>query len=289
MRGIKKFVLGILLDSRTMLFFVGFLLAGSLIFHFLADYEKRVFASLAGQVRKSAASSNDDSLFKTAVHTTFELLEVRSRVFGQEETGGVIDNIIHPVAADMTTAEGSCGSYSIVLARVLYSLGYESRFAQMKTSNGTVGHIVLEARSQHGWVVLDPRYDLYFSRPNGQLASFDEVSANWQAYKNSVPANYDQRYNYAGVRYTNWQKIPVLMPALHHTLSLFMSKDTLDHFSLRPYFLRKYVVCRNLLLLAAGLLCTILLPRMFRTRLYKSSPFLYSLDQPFPQTNPVRA
>lgn len=288
MRGIKKSVVRILLDSRTMLFIGGFLLAGCLFFDLQAGYEQRLFASISSEIKRNTIAVSDDSVFKAAVHTTFELLEARSKVFSQEATGGVIDNLIHPVSADMMTAEGSCGSYSMVLARLLQTMGYNTRFAQMRVQDGSIGHIVIEARADHGWVVLDPRYNLYFEQSNGQLASFDEVAANWAAYAHQTPAGYDPRYNYKGVRYTNWNKVPLLLPALHSTLSLFMPKDRLAHFSLRNYFLNKYMICRNILMLAASLVFGMLVPRLFRKRLLKPGPYLYPLAEPL-QSNSARA
>lgn len=288
MKGIRRSAMTILLDSRTLLFAGGFLLAGCLFFDLQAGYENRLFASISTEVRSHTVGASDDSIFKAAVHTTFELLEARSKVFTREATGGFVDNLIHPVSADMMTAEGSCGSYSTVLARLLQSMGYETRFAQMRLSNGTIGHIIIEARARHGWVVLDPRYNLFFTQPNGQLASFDEVAANWPMYAQQVPAGYDPQYNYAGVRYTNWNKIPLLLPALHSTLSLFMPKDQLAHFSLRNYFLNKYIVCRNILMFAASLIFGMLVPRLFRKNLLKPRPYLYPLAEPL-HTSSARA
>ena len=47
---------------------------------------------------------------------------------------------------------------------------------------------------------------------------------------------------------SNWDKIPVIMPALKKTLSLFMNPVQLQHLSLRAYFLRKYKILANVLL-----------------------------------------
>jgi hypothetical protein len=278
----------VIFDSRILLFAGGFLLAGALFFDLQAGYEKRLFASIGSEIKRNTIAASDDSIFKAAVHTTFELLEARSKVFNKETTGGIIDNLIHPVSADMMTADGSCGSYATVLARLLQSMGYETRFAQMRLSDGTIGHIVIEARARHGWAVLDPRYNLFFEQSNGQLASFDEVAANWSAYSRQVPAGYDPDYNYAGVRYTNWDKVPLLLPALHSTLSLFMPKDQLEHFSLRNYFLSKYIVCRNILMLVASFILGMLVPRLFRKSLLKPGPYLYRAAHEF-HSNSARA
>ena len=53
------------------------------------------------------------------------------------------------------------------------------------------------------------------------------------------------------------------MPALKKTLSLFMSPAQLQHFSLRTYFLRKYQLLGNTLLIVMSLLSCIIIKRLF--------------------------
>ncbi|MEP6750871.1 MAG: transglutaminase domain-containing protein, partial [Bacteroidota bacterium] len=165
------------------------------------------------------------------------------------QTGGFLDDVIHPLSADMMTAEGSCGSYSAVLCRLLNTIGFTTRFAQMKVAGKYGGHIIVEAKTNHGWVVLDPSFNVSFTKPGGPLAGFNDVSANWALYTKQLPAGYNLLYNYQAVRYTNWNKIPVVMPAIRKVLSLFLSEKEIREISLRNYFLNKYEVCGNILLL----------------------------------------
>jgi hypothetical protein len=87
-----------------------------------------------------------------------------------------IDRYIHPISIDLITAEGACGSYSFVLCRLLQDLKYTVRVAEMRGETDLTCHILVEVESSRGWVVLDPLYDLYFVKPDGHLASFDDVS-----------------------------------------------------------------------------------------------------------------
>jgi hypothetical protein len=49
------------------------------------------------------------------------------------------------------------------------------------------------------------------------------------------------KYNYAGVRYTNWTKIPVIMPAIKKVLD-FTAPEFASTFSVRRYVLNVYRV-----------------------------------------------
>ena len=87
---------------------------------------------------------------------------------------------------------------------------------------------------------MDGSYDLFVRKPDGNLASFADVESNWDYYKNQVPTDYDKSYRYEGVRYTNWQKIPLVMPLIKNILYLFIGKEKTDGLSFRSLFLRKF-------------------------------------------------
>jgi hypothetical protein len=269
-----------LLNIHFLLFINGFLIAGFLFCSFQADYENRLFASIAKNISVSKVNISQDSLLKKAVTTTYSLLIDRSKVFYSGETGGFLDNVIHPLSTDMMTAEGACGSYTAVLCRILNSLGYTTRFGQMNVDSRYGGHIIAEAKTLNGWVVLDPKYNLCFTKPDGHLAGFKDVAANWEWYKKQVPATYNLHYNYNGVRYTNWNKIPVIMPAIKETLSLFMGENDIQQISLRNYFVNKYAVCSNFLLLLIFPLSIFIMTKMTN---YKFSSFKIKLHN-FPHS-----
>lgn len=145
---------------------------------------------------------------------------------------------------------GGCGSFSLVLAKTLEAAGFEYRLAQM-VCNGTDAacHILVEAKVNEKWVVLDPLFNQTFTTPEGELASFDEVGSDWDTYKLQVPQwrrtappaseqHYPTDfYDYGGVRYTNWQKVPVLMPAVYSALKGLLGEQQASHISLRTYVL----------------------------------------------------
>jgi len=229
-------------------FMAGLLIALLLVAHFLDEYENSFFSALSGKVFEKGRIISDDSVFLRSLHLCHNTLDARTAVFGNSNETSWINRSLHPLSSDLIAADGACGSYSNILCRVLQEQGYKVRMLQMKGKDGQVCHILLEALSSHGWVVLDPLYDLYFITPDSRLASFDEVAGNWSYYCRQLPANYDRRYAYAGARYTNWNKIPIAMPILKKVLGYFMDNETLSHLSLRVYFLRKYRVMEYIIL-----------------------------------------
>jgi hypothetical protein len=191
--------------------------------------------------------------------------------------------VIHPVTYDLMTTNGACGSYSYILSRLLKELNVPNRIAQMKVDGLYGGHILVEAKTSKGWVVMDGLYDLYFKKADGTLASFNDVQNNWDYYKTQVPANYDFRYNYGGVRYTNWNKIPVLMPAIKSILELSLGKKAAGSFSMRTFFLRKFHLLFEVTLFLCFIILVVLIRRYVRNnpeKVKKYFPFLYSGKRP---------
>ena len=88
-----------------------------------------------------------------------------------------------------------------------------------------------------------------FNRPDGTLASFADVHGNWSWYARQVPDDYGLSYKDEDVRYTNWTKIPVIMPAMKKALSLVLGAERVDSFSLRTHFMNTYMVCFNIILI----------------------------------------
>ena len=110
----------------------------------------------------------------------------------------------------------------------------------MKAHGKFAAHNVVEAKTTNGWAVLDPLFDVYFIKPNSGLASFADVQGNWDYYKKQLPSNYDFNYRYEDVRYSNWGKIPLILPAAKKVLDFVLGKEKADAISLRVYFLKMY-------------------------------------------------
>jgi hypothetical protein len=189
--------------------------------------------------------NREEALLLNCLHLTNLLGKNRAGVFSKE-ANSFKSSVIHPITCDLITANSACGSYSFTLSRLLNELNITNRIVQMKVGSLYGGHIVVEAKTSKGWVVLDGSYDLYFKKAGGQLASFKDVQHNWNYYRAQVPSDYKHQYKYEGARYTNWDKIPVAMPALKGILMLAIGKEAVNELSLRTALLRKFHLLFNL-------------------------------------------
>lgn len=234
-----------------LIFLNGLLLAMLLHFYIEKQYEDSLFGSLAAYVQQSVEnnpSGTEDSLLINSVHLVHSLGANRLPIFGQFPAKGIKADIIQPVSFDLSTAQGACGSHSYVLGRLLQQMNIDVRFPQMTVANQPAGHIIVEARTSYGWVTLDALSDVFFTNASGRLAGFNEVKNDWNTYKQQVPADYNMSYSYDGARYTNWDKIPVVMPLLKSVMSVAIGKETTEHYSFRSLFLNKYKVLFNMTL-----------------------------------------
>lgn len=220
----------------------GFLIACLFFFHILSVYEDGLFNSIKSHIDATVSSRDTpDSIFIKSMNDTYALMHPRLNVFqGNTDQLGPEAGIFRSVAVDLNTTDGACGSYAQVLARILRAYNYPVRIPQMTVAGQPSGHILVEANTGTRWVVLDPSYNLYFQRPDGQLASFADVSHDWSYYSRQVPPDYNPDYRYEGVRYTNWSKIPVIMPAVKKILTLCVGAERTNGISLRVLFLHVY-------------------------------------------------
>ncbi|MBN8835719.1 MAG: hypothetical protein J0I09_00520 [Sphingobacteriia bacterium] len=231
------------ITSLPVLFFLNGAFLVSIFYFRIEDvFERNVFNTLSINILENhpAARTNQDSFFLAAMSLANRMQERRLPIFGKHKTEGLKMSLFHSAADDLLTGEGSCGSASAVLARILKANNYQVRLPQMKVNGNYGGHIVTEVKKNEGWIVLDALFKVYFKKPNGHLASFKEVSANWDYYKLQVPPDYPLVYSYADARYTNWGKVPVLGMFVKKSITLFKGKQYAEDFSLRSYLLRNY-------------------------------------------------
>lgn len=277
-----KFAGKFLYTRKALVFVNGFLVASLLYFYTEDSYEKKIFAALASYVENQAPNSvnnKQEALLLNCLHLTHHLGENRASIFSGKDVSSFKSTFIHPVTYDLMTTNGACGSYAYILSRLLNELNIPNRIAQMKVNGEYGGHILVEAQTSRGWVTLDASFDLYFRKANGALASFNDVQNNWNYYRSQVPANYDMRYKYDGVRYTNWNRIPVLMPAVKSIIELAIGREATRYFSLRTFFLRKFHVLFDVTLF----ICLVIFVVIIRSFL-RSNPELVKKHFPFIQS-----
>jgi hypothetical protein len=146
----------------------------------------------------------------------------------------------------------SCASFAFALAATLRTAQVPARICQMQMGRKPAKHMLVEAWVDGGWRCLDPAFDVSWVRPDGSLASCEDVASDWPAYSQqpapntqplTYPSSYDRiRYVPGGIRHTNWQAIPVLLPALRSVLAWWGGEAWADGLSLRVLVLNQYRV-----------------------------------------------
>ncbi|MDB4056852.1 hypothetical protein N9522_00695 [Candidatus Thioglobus sp.] len=202
-----------------------------------ANYEDSLYERIIERVVKPEYSQEKNSI--ALLQASYDLLHPRLVFFdGKGDHLGIRDKFFR--SSDIQLLDGgACGTHVHVLARLLQKINIPVRIAQMECKKKYGCHIVLEAYINNKYMVMDPLFNLTFKNKNGTFASFDEVKNNWDYFTAQLPKAYDRMYAYEGVRYTNWDKIPLVMPLAKKILRLFI-KDKVEYISIRSYVLNVY-------------------------------------------------
>lgn len=234
-----------LLNQKVFYFLVGLLFASAIYFYTENQYEKEIFTALKKFTLSKISihqQQNTDSILVAATATTHELEKSRQTMFAQLDGKTLKSKYLQPITYDLMTGQGACGSNSYVLGRLLKEFNIDVKFAQMYVNGRPGGHIVIEAKRDTGWVVLDALYNQYFVDSLGRLASFSAVGKNWDYYKKQINDGYDEKYKYENVQYTNWNKIPVILPFIRKILIFFKGEEYVQSVSLRKLLLQKFKI-----------------------------------------------
>lgn len=198
-------------------------LVASLFLWTEARYEDRVFDGIVRQYAPSGSDTERAIALNEAAHEILDRPSVRGDDFVLRERLGRSLSFLVDARA--------CGGYSLVLARLLQHAGVESRIAHMRCDDVWGCHIVVEARTEDGWIALDPLFGHHFVAADSSPASAAEVGAQWAYFREQVPAEYNPEYDYGSLRYTNWSRLP----GVRSVLSLVI-EDT-DTLSIRVWAL----------------------------------------------------
>jgi len=274
-----RFIKRLFRNLYFLMFLNGFLLASMFYFKMESSYEAGLFASIKYNIdNKVDKDDTRDSIVVKAMGVCHELMNNRANVFNTDNTLGVRDEVFHSSAVDLMTTKGACGSYAQVLATIISTYHYPVRIAQMKAGDTWAAHNIVEVNATHGWVVLDPTFNVYFVKPDGQLASFADVKANWSYYAKQVPPGYDMKYRFEDVRYSNWTKVPIIFPAVKNILNLAIGKDNADVISMRTIFLHVFNIYIWISLLIYIPIFLFTIRRLIQTKVFPSPdiPFTFS-------------
>jgi hypothetical protein len=254
MKFIKKYFLQVYHSPRQLL--IHALLVISICYlQIESNHETALFQNIVRVSRSETAGKHDTVLIRHLMVSINKMMHDRNDIFKNTEQLSFKARFMQSVDADLMYGAGACGGFSKVFARALKAAGYTTRIGQMKVNGNYGGHILLEAYlpSLQKWVVMDPMFLLVFTNPKGDWASFNEVHDNWEYYKKQIYYNYNYNYNYAGIRYTNWSKVPVLGSLVYNGLVLVKGKEKANIISLRPYLLDHYRFYKWVLVLVYGI------------------------------------
>ena len=250
----KKFILRIisfLLPHKSILIFcTGFFLSSAIIFKLDADYTEDLFKQLARHIKEEAVSRHYTET-ETIIHTmnvTYKMqLENKRNLFSyrpQSFKG------IHMRSSDLDLLDvsGSCGSATVVLMRTYLTMGYQARIGQMYVNNHYAGHMIVEVKVNGKWRVLDPLFNQFFYKSDSSLASFEDLKQNFKFYSKQCGKWYPKKYMFENVRYTNWNKIPLISPLLKKGLNLIYGEKEANEICLRKYIIKFYIIWHYLFL-----------------------------------------
>lgn len=238
---IKRFIQTIIQSHSFLLLLIGILSASLFFFVTESKYETELFLAISKNIKDSLPNNFTKQEYALkATSTAFRLEESRYAIFGNKTIEGVKAKLFHPSTIDLMTGNGACASYAAVLARILKANDMKVRIGQMKVNGKYGGHMFVETETENGWIVLDPMFNLAFKKHDGTIAGFNDLHTKWNEYQSQTPENYNPDFNFAGVRYTNWNKIPIITPAIKSCLDFTIGKEKAETISIRPYFLRIY-------------------------------------------------
>jgi len=246
--------------KSILLFCAGFFLALAIIFKIDANYTEDLFQQLGKHIMHEAKlkHENFEQTVKRAMNITYNLQLVNKRELFTYNPQSFKGKYMRSSDLDLLDVSGSCGSASLVLARTYMIMGFPTRIGQMYANGRFGGHILVEVWNNKRWMVMDPLYNQAFTRPDGSLASFVDVQNNFPYYSKQMHTDYPKQYKFQDVRYTNWEKIPVLSPLLKKGLDLIYGKKKADQLCVRKYFIKFYLLW-HYIFLTGFVVCSFLL------------------------------
>ena len=209
------------------------------------QHENNLYRNIGHAARIHAANTDDTSVVKEAMTSINDIMQSRHDLFQDQETHSWKQAVFQSADIDLMYGSGACGGYSKVLARTLQLQGYDVRIGQLKTAGtGYGGHIIIEFYSEtlHKWVFLDPLFKLIVRQKNGDWASVKEVAKNYHLYASQIPEEFNEKFKFNDVRYTNWDKWGGIAEPHYAIAKLFRGERYADTICLRMYGLSTFPV-----------------------------------------------
>jgi hypothetical protein len=248
----------------------------------LAVGSATLFVAYRGQVRFLAATAqrisggvklSDEQLLGR--FTQFAHDQIRNPTFAQLPSGVrlyYLLNPTHPGPGDVlrwgSDYRGGCGSHTRVVVALLQASGVRCRPLFLLDDRGRSIHTVVQALIGGRWVVSDALYGIVYRTRDGRLATAADLAAdtaNFWAQTRSH-GDYSREFDYDRVSIMNWQKLPVVLPALGAALELVAGRERVAEIA-RPaiWMWPRATASLACALLALGLATLALHPRVWRS------------------------
>jgi len=175
-------------------------------------------------------------------------------------------NPFHPSARDVVKYgcdyRGGCGSSSRVVLALLDAVGIPSRSLVLRDENGQRVHAVVNALIEGKWAVADPLYGIVFKRPDGELATAEELRDDPSLFESNVRQNpsYPRHlFTYDNFALLNWNKVPVLLPAVRWVLAHTIGERRTNSISRPRIWMYPFQAFALLITICAALAATAIL------------------------------
>lgn len=218
----------------------GLLLGGIVVAALFWQFESRVARQLVATAWQHPSVQTVEQQVLALNQLTHRLISTRRGLLTASPHDSLREAWFGGVDTELLEGGRACGGYSGVLGRLLESVDIPFRVLQMRCGDIWSCHVLIEAQVGDRWMALDPSFGTAFPLPEGGHASARELIQRFAEVEPTLPAEYDRQYRFEDVRYTNWDKIPVLMPAMRWTLERILGKGFVDDLSLRTWFINRY-------------------------------------------------
>ena len=221
----------------------------------MSNYEDGLFNRLAkNSLNRLPNSINLNTKVLNLLNTTHAILRDREKLFAGKPVN-FRDSLFRSYDVDLLDVRGGCGSYSFVLAKLLISQGLNVRIGQMKCGEEWGCHIIVEVKINDKWIILDPTYNIAYRNKNNQMVGFKELHNNFNKFRSQTPSHYPEEFTYDDIRYTNWNKIPLLSKPIKKILTIFLKEEEINNISLRVLVLNNYKIYLTITIMSYFIFC----------------------------------
>ncbi len=176
---------------------------------------------------------------------------------------------LHPGPGDVlrwgTDYRGPCGSKSRLVKAILKAGGDAVRLRLLLDDEGTSVHTVVEVRDGDRWILADPTYGIVYHLRDGRGATAEDLGADtalFRAHVDTIPG-YGAGYDYDAHTLLNWEKVPILLPAIRDLLTRVMGAERVAEIK-RPTLWMYPRLFYALAFLGLALLCLLVRRRLPR-------------------------